>query len=305
MPDTDPHRHIDDFVSYLLAQRHYSQLTATVYAAALQGMWAFANGRYQARTWAEVTYQIIREWVVALMQTGHSPATVNKNLSALRSFYKFMLAGGYVTNDPTRRVRGPKKDKQLPVFVREKDMDHLLDDIVFPDDYQGRRQRLVLLMFYSTGMRLAELIGLDTDSIDFHNSTIKVLGKRNKERIIPFANELRDALTQYLSLRAQQPAAAHNNALFMGVRAERISRTEVTRIVNDALSMVTTIKKRSPHVLRHSFATAMLNNGAEIEVVKELLGHESIATTQIYTHTTFEELKKEYSKAHPHSDNEA
>jgi integrase/recombinase XerC len=183
-------------------------------------------------------------------------------------------------------------------------MNRLLDGIAFADNFEGIRDRLVMLLFYSTGIRLSELVGLNVGSVDFHTSTIKVLGKRNKERIVPFGAELREALEQYLSLRANQPMAKGNDALFFGIRVPRIPKETVNHIVRRYLSQVTTLKKRSPHVLRHSFATAMLNNGAEIEVVKQLLGHESIATTEIYTHTTFEELKKAYRQAHPRADQE-
>lgn len=251
--------------------------------------------------WALVTADDIRSWVVGMMDTGLEPTTVNKRLSAMRSFFKFLMREGVVAANPTLKVKGPKKEKKLPSFVRERDMNRLLDDIPFPQDYEGTRDKLILLIFYSTGMRLSELIGLDIGSLDFYNNTVKVLGKRNKERIIPFGAEMREALQDYLAMREKDPVARGSDALFVGKRKPRISRTAVENIVHHYLSLVTTIKKRSPHVLRHSFATAMLNNGAELEAVKQLLGHESIATTEIYTHTTFEELKKVYNQAHPHA----
>lgn len=301
---TDAYKYIDSFVSYLVAERHYSERTIEYYLPTLSGFWAWAEERFSCARWQDVTFEQVREWVVDLMDTGHSAATVNKKLSVLRSFYKFMLMRGHLALDPTSKVKGPKRTKSLPQFVREKEMDNLLDNMTFGDDYAGRRDHMILLLLYSTGIRLSELVGLDTDSVDFYTSTLKVLGKRNKERIIPFGDELKEAFETYLLLRAQQPQAKRSQALFLGKRIGRITKSSVWRIVHDNLSLVTTIKKRSPHVLRHSFATAMLNNGAEIEVVKNLLGHESIATTEIYTHTTFEELKKEYAKAHPRSDTE-
>ncbi len=295
---------IEQFETYLRAERHYSEQTLSVYVPALEGFAAFIGRGNQRIDWALVDKEDVREWIATQMDAHLAPATVNKRLSALRSFYKFLMIQQAVNADPTRTLKGPKKEKKLPSFVREKDMDRLLDGIAFADNFEGIRDRLVMLLFYSTGIRLSELVGLNVGSVDFHTSTVKVLGKRNKERIVPFGAELREALEQYLSLRANQPMAKGNDALFFGIRVPRIPKETVNHIVKRYLSQVTTLKKRSPHVLRHSFATAMLNNGAEIEVVKQLLGHESIATTEIYTHTTFEELKKAYRQAHPRADQE-
>lgn len=295
---------IEQFETYLRAERHYSEQTLSVYVPALEEFAAFIGRGNQRIDWALVDKEDVREWIATQMDAHLAPATVNKRLSALRSFYKFLMIQQAVNADPTRTLKGPKKEKKLPSFVREKDMDRLLDGIAFADNFEGIRDRLVMLLFYSTGIRLSELVGLNVGSVDFHTSTVKVLGKRNKERIVPFGAELREALEQYLSLRANQPMAKGNDALFFGIRVPRIPKETVNHIVRRCLSQVTTLKKRSPHVLRHSFATAMLNNGAEIEVVKQLLGHESIATTEIYTHTTFEELKKAYRQAHPRADQE-
>lgn len=295
---------IEQFETYLRAERHYSEQTLSVYVPALEEFAAFIGRGNQRIDWALVDKEDVREWIATQMDAHLAPATVNKRLSALRSFYKFLMIQQAVNADPTRTLKGPKKEKKLPSFVREKDMDRLLDGIAFADNFEGIRDRLVMLLFYSTGIRLSELVGLNVGSVDFHTSTVKVLGKRNKERIVPFGAELREALEQYLSLRANQPMAKGNDALFFGIRVPRIPKETVNHIVKRYLSQVTTLKKRSPHVLRHSFATAMLNNGAEIEVVKQLLGHESIATTEIYTHTTFEELKKAYRQAHPRADQE-
>lgn len=295
---------IEQFETYLRAERHYSEQTLSVYVPALEEFAAFIGRGNLRIDWALVDKEDVREWIATQMDAHLAPATVNKRLSALRSFYKFLMIQQAVNADPTRTLKGPKKEKKLPSFVREKDMDRLLDGIAFADNFEGIRDRLVMLLFYSTGIRLSELVGLNVGSVDFHTSTVKVLGKRNKERIVPFGAELREALEQYLSLRANQPMAKGNDALFFGIRVPRIPKETVNHIVRRCLSQVTTLKKRSPHVLRHSFATAMLNNGAEIEVVKQLLGHESIATTEIYTHTTFEELKKAYRQAHPRADQE-
>lgn len=298
------HEYIDSFESYLIAERNCSQATAQEYIPTLVSFVNFMVESYGISDWKEVDSTHIREWVVSLMGRGLSAYTVGKKLSGLRSFYRFMLTRGYLTANPMRKVVGPKKEKRLPVFVREGEMDKLLDHITFPDDFMGKRDHLILLTFYTTGIRLAELVGMDVQSVDFYTNTIKVLGKRNKERVIPFGHELREALKEYIALREKWENGKNISALFVGKKGERINRVTVREVVHHYLSEVTTIKKRSPHVLRHSFATAMLNNGAELEVVKQLLGHESIATTEIYTHTTFEELKKEYAKAHPRSDDE-
>ena len=298
----DAYNYIDYFVSFLIAERHCSELTAKVYSPVLSEFVEFMKETYGCSNWNDVDSRYVREWIVMLMKKGYSTLTVNKKLSALRSFYRFMLVRGYVKTNPMQKVRGPKNEKRLPEFVRENEMNTLLDKIVFKEDYEGSRNRLILLMFYSTGMRLAELVGLDLSSIDFYTSSIKVHGKRNKERIIPFGQELRDELKKFLCMRSQQMHDLNTPALLLGTNGKRISRYTVEKVVHDYLSQVTTLKKCSPHVLRHTFATAMLNNGAEIEVVRQLLGHKSIATTEIYTHTTFEELKKAYAKAHPRAD---
>ena len=205
---------------------------------------------------------------------------------------------GECRSNPAEAVHGPKCGKPLPAFLDERAMDRLLDDVTFAPDFAGQRDRYVLLLFYSTGIRLAELIGLDVDDIDRSAQTLKVTGKRNKQRLIPFGQELADATRRYLALRRQAFPAA-GLPLVLGDDGLRISRSKVAVMVRKYLSAVTTMKKKSPHVLRHTFATVMLNHGADIEAVRELLGHESLATTAIYMHTTFAELKKEYELAHP------
>ena len=204
-----------------------------------------------------------------------------------------------MAKDPAHVVKGPKKEKPLPHFVREKEMDELLDDKQWDaSNIKDVRARTILLVFYETGIRLAELIGLDDEDVDFVQHQLKVTGKRNKQRLVPFGEELERAILQYVSKRDEQ-LVREDHALFVNDKGKRVGRTMVTNIVRDNLTLVTTQQTRTPHVLRHSFATAMLNNGAGLESVKKLLGHESIATTEIYTHTTFEQLKRIYKKAHP------
>ena len=293
----------DDFLHYIGSERNYSERTLKTYNQSLTLFQRHMEAQGRPIDWTAVEEGDIREWMVAMMNNGSAPTTVNNRLSALRSFYRFLIGRDLTRHDPTQRIEGPKKQKPLPHFIKESEMDRLLDHTAFPDTYEGHRDHAILQLFYTTGMRLAELVGLDTGDIDFGNHTVKVTGKRNKQRIIPLVPETETELREYLRVRHQMfHDVPHDNALFIGSRARRIKRYHVEDIVKNYLGSVTTQQKRSPHVLRHSFATAMLNHGAEISVVKELLGHESISTTEIYTHTTFEELKRIYRQAHPHSD---
>jgi integrase/recombinase XerC len=252
--------------------------------------------------WAEMPADIIRQWVVEMMDKGNTATSVRRRLSSLRSFYKFLLRRNLVTKDPVHNMPGPKVEKKLPAYVREKEMDRLFDGDFFSDDYQGFRDRMILLTFYSTGIRLSELVGLNEKDVDLDQMQLKVTGKRNKQRIIPYGDEFGDSLRQYLDERdtfVEQKASA-DKSLFLDERSgQRISPVKVRNLVKKYLSLVTTQQRNSPHVLRHTFATAMLNHQADLQSVKELLGHESLSTTEIYTHTTFEQLKEMYNQAHP------
>jgi integrase/recombinase XerC len=235
------------------------------------------------------------------MDKGDMASTVNNCLSAVRSFFRFALSRGLVAADPAHTVTGPKRQKVLPYFVREADMDRLIDlPEMWGGGYAELRARTIIILFYETGIRLAELIGLDDKDVDFVSRQLKVTGKRNKQRLVPFGDELEQTLKEYIHQRDEQPMKT-DAALILNDKGLRMTRNQVGRIVKNCLSRTTTMKKRSPHVLRHSFATAMLNNGAGLESVRKLLGHASVATTEIYTHTTFEQLKKVYRNAHPRS----
>ena len=289
---------IKDFLNYLLLERNYSERTIVAYEADLREF-----EEYFKKTDAELDFRSIhsdnvRNWMVSLMDEGRSETTENRKLSSLRSFYRFLLRRKEITVNPMLKVVGPKKKKPLPSFVREKDMDRLLDECSFGEGFEGYRDRTILEMFYATGMRLSELIGLNDADVDFSAKLIKVTGKRNKQRLIPFGNELAEDLHLYIKVRNEvMPQGAE--AFFVLKDGKRMYPMAVYRIVKRNLSRVVSLKKRSPHVLRHTFATAMLNDSAELRSVKELLGHESLATTEIYTHATFEELKKVYEQAHP------
>ena len=290
---------IIDFLNYLRYERNRSELTVHSYEKSLEDFESYFKNRDCHLSWESVDSDLIRDWMESMMDKGDMASTVNNRLSAVRSFFRFALSRGLVERDPSHVVKGPKKQKSLPYFVREADMNRLID---FPqmwgDSYKDVRARTIIILFYETGMRLAELTALDDQDIDFVSHQLKVTGKRNKQRIIPFGHELEQTLRRYMALRDEQPVR-DGKALIQNDKGERMSRFQVERLVNSCLSRVTTLKKRSPHVLRHSFATAMLNNGAGLESVQKLLGHESVATTEIYTHTTFEQLKKVYENAHP------
>ena len=289
----------DSFLDYLRYERGYSEETVKSYEVDLRQFADFGKEEFENLLPAHVTAELIREWVVDLMDKGYAPTSINRKLSSLRSFFKFLLKKGEVTLDPSQKVKGPKKKKALPVFLKESEMNRLLDDVDFGEGFESCRDHLIIEVFYATGMRLAELIGLDDVDIDFSALTIKVTGKRNKQRLVPFVDKLKEEMLEYVGMRDEVLPIKKSSAFFVRKSGERLSRSIVGKIVKRNLSKVTTIKKRSPHVLRHTFATAMLNHDAELGAIKELLGHESLSTTEIYTHTTFEELKKVYNQAHP------
>lgn len=251
--------------------------------------------------WTELDADVVRNWIISEMDRGISPRTINRDLSALRSFYKFLLMRELVRKDPVYNLRGPKTEKVLPSFIREQEMNALLDGPYFTADFEGMQDHLILLFFYTTGVRVSELVGLNCKDVDFGQRLVKVTGKRNKQRLIPFGDELEAELKAFLEARkALETITDQEDALFVVSKTgKRVTKSKVESQVKEYLSLVTTTKRRSPHTLRHSFATSMLNHHADLQSVKELLGHESLATTEIYTHTTLEELKQMYNQAHP------
>lgn len=288
----------DSFLDYLLYERNYSEGTVKYYRADILELQEFGEELLGDLTPSDVDAELVREWIASLMDRGCASSTINRKLSSIRTYYKYLLRRGEVATDPLQKVTGPKKKKPLPVFLREGEVNRLLDDMDFGEGFEGCRDRMIIEMFYVTGMRLSELVGLDDEDIDFSASLIKVTGKRNKQRLIPFDEELRCSIQEYVKVR-NEAFPVRSDAFFIRKNGERLNRGIVAYIVKRNLSKVVTVKKRSPHVLRHTFATAMLNNGADLGSIKELLGHESLATTEVYTHTTFEELKKVYNQAHP------
>lgn len=288
----------DSFLDYLQYERNYSEETIKSYREDLRQFEEFAREEIGDSAPSEVKAELVREWIVSLMDRGYTSTSINRKLSSLRSFYKFFLRKGEVAVNPLQKITGPKNKKPLPAFLRESDMDRLLDEVDFGEGFKGCRDHMIIEMFYATGVRLSELIGLDNKDVDFSSSLIKVTGKRNKQRLIPFGEELKIAMMEYVDVR-NEAVPIRTNAFFVRENGERLSRSIVENLVKRNLSKVVTLKKRSPHVLRHTFATTMLNHDAELGAIKELLGHESLATTEVYTHTTFEELKKVYNLAHP------
>ena len=289
---------IDQFLSYLQYERNRSERTVKAYGDDLRSFEAFFKNLDDQLSWESVDSDVIRSWMESMMDKGNTATSINRRLSAVRSLYRFALSRGIVERDPAHGLKGPKGKKLLPQYLRESEMDRLLADDMWTDEMGDLRARTIILMFYSTGIRLSELTGLDNASVDFAAQQLKVRGKGNKERLIPFGSELQKALLLYAERRdAENPS--DGQAFFVGDDGQRMTSQKVRQIVQHHLSRVTTMKKRSPHVLRHTFATAMLNNEAGIESVKKLLGHSKLSTTEIYTHTTFEQLRRAYAKAHP------
>ena len=289
---------IDQFLDYIRYERNLSTQTVLTYEHSLRDFEAYFKALDDSTDWNTVDADIIRDWMEAMLDKGAKATSVNTALSAVRSLFRFALSRRLVEKDPAHLVEGPKKSKPLPQFVREKEMNELLDEKEWGSAYKDVRARTLLILLYETGIRVSELTGLNDEDIDFGGGQLKVTGKRNKQRIVPFGEELAEAVKTYMLVRDEQ-VAKQSGALFLTDKGERMTRGQVYQIVRRHLSEVTTLKKRSPHVLRHSFATAMLNNGAGLESVKKLLGHESLETTEIYTHTTFEQLKRVYKEAHP------
>ena len=290
---------LDSFLDYLRYERNYSEDTVIAYRTDILQLQSFCKGADGEFDATKIAPEDVREWIVYMMDKAYTATSINRKLSSLRSFYKFLMRTGKLVQDPLSKVVGPKNKKMLPVFLKESEMDRLLDDVPFKDNFKGCRDRMILVMFYETGIRLSELIGLNDADVDFSASVVKVTGKRNKQRLIPFGEELENEIRYYISVRNEAVPVRAENAFFVRETGERLYSSLVWRIVKRNLSKVVTVKKRSPHVLRHTFATTMLNHHAELNAIKELLGHESLAATEVYTHTAFEELKKVYNQAHP------
>jgi integrase/recombinase XerC len=285
----------DSFLQYLQYEKRFSSHTLTAYSTDLSQFYTYLKTIYQIENLTEINHSLIRSWIVSLMENRVSPRSVNRKITTLKTFYKFLLRQSIVTENPMLKIQSPKISKRLPVFVEKEKMDILLDNVEFGNDEEGVRNKLIIDMFYSTGMRLSELINLKQKDVDLSSCQLKVLGKRKKERIIPFNNELKNKIEEYLNNKKGKTA----ETLFTTDNGKKMYEKLVYKIVKQYLSLVTTTDKKSPHVLRHTFATHMLNNGADLNSIKELLGHANLAATQIYTHNTVEKLKNIHKQAHP------
>ena len=289
---------IEKFLEYLQYEQNRSQLTVAGYKADLQAFELYFKNLDSQLSWKTVDTDVIRDWMESMIDRGNSATSVHRRLSTLRSFYRFALAHQLVDRDPAHQVEGPKEKKPLPQFMREDEMDRLLDDMEWGDDYQDVLERTIIMTFYQTGIRLSELIGLTDASVDTDGGQLKVMGKGSKQRLVPFGQEMAACLRRYASVR-DASLSDKAPAFFLSAKGERLRPLQVRNWVKARLAAVSTARKRSPHVLRHTFATAMLNHGASIESIRRLLGHASASTTEIYAHTTFEQLKRVYQEAHP------
>lgn len=259
----------------------------------------FLHNNFETDDLLRVDYGMVRSWIIHLMESGVQPSSINRKMAALRTFYKFLLREQIIEKNPMQKVRALKTGKRLPAFVQENELNHLLDHFSFADNFEGLRDLLVLELLYATGMRLSELIDLRDNHVNLSGCQLKVLGKRNKERIIPFPRQLVSVIESYLHERNKLFGKPEHGHLLVTNRGEACYPMFVYRIVQRYLSLYTTTPKRSPHTLRHTYATHLLNRGAEINAVKDLLGHSNLAATQVYTHNSVEKLKKLYDQAHP------
>lgn len=291
---------IKEFLNYLQYELNRSVLTVKSYGEDLRAFESYFETLDSHLSWETIDSDIIRDWMESMMDKGNTATSINRRLSAVRSLYRFALSRKLVDHDPACLVRGPRKAKSLPQFLKEKEMDRLLDPTRWDADYYyDVSMRAIIMTFYETGMRLSELTGLDDEAVDLDGCEIRVTGKGCKQRVIPFGEELRFVLVDYLSKRDLAFCHRRSKAFFLNPDGRRFADARLRNEVKKHVSAVCTLKKCTPHVLRHTFATAMLNHKAGLESVRKLLGHESLSTTKIYTHTTFEQLKRIYSSAHP------
>lgn len=285
--------YLEDFINYIKSEKRFSKHTITSYETDLNQFFNYIEAECQITNPKDVSFKLIRNWISSLLENNLKSTSVNRKISSLKSYYKFLLVSNYVETNPTLKLISPKSSKRLPVFVEKDNMDSLFDKDFFEDSYEGTRDKLIIELFYFTGMRLSELINIKTSDIDKVNSQIKVIGKRNKERLIPITfNTLKD-LNEFINFYEIE------NFLFADGNGKKMYPKKIYRIVNKYLTKISSIKKKSPHVLRHSFATHMLNNGADINAIKEILGHANLSATQIYTHNSIKKLKNVHKQAHP------
>lgn len=286
------------FINYIQYEKRYSKHTIEAYSRDISYFETFVRDIYALDKPQEVEFFHLRSWVISLMEEGLSPRSVHRKIASIKSFFKYLLREGKLESNPASKLIAPKIGKRLPEYAEEHQMEHLLENIVFPDGYIGKRDKTIIELFYATGIRKAELIGLKIGDIDFVGKTIKVLGKRNKQRIIPISNETSSLLAEYL-LERNHNFDTSLPSLFLTKGGKELYPKLVYNIVKKYLGTVTTTDKKGPHTLRHTFATHLSNRGADLNAIKELLGHSNLSATQIYVHNSIERLKEVYEKAHP------
>lgn len=282
------------FIKYLSAEKRFSANTITSYSTDLDQFSIFLSKEYQiSNEVSEISFQIVRSWIAYLLEKGVTPRSVNRKISTLKTYFKFLIRENVILESPMLKIVAPKSKKRLPVFIEENQIENLLNEVEFDKGFIGERDKLIIELFYVTGIRLSELINIKIFDISFSNSLIKVLGKRNKERLIPLSINIVNELQTFVKKHNL------NNYLFTNLGGTKVYTKLVYRVVNKYIGKISSVNKKSPHILRHTFATHMLNNGADINAIKELLGHANLSATQVYTHNTIEKLKTVYKQAHP------
>ncbi|MFV9552147.1 tyrosine-type recombinase/integrase [Algibacter sp. PT7-4] len=289
------------FIEYLLLEKNYSKLTVSAYQNDLEDFLQFIKSEYQTNSINKVNYSQIRSWIVLLVENGLTNRSINRKISALNTYYKFLLKINHININPLSKHKALKASKKIQVPFSETEINNVLETLNLTEDFEGIRNKFIIELFYSTGIRRIELVELTIQSLDLHNNTLKVLGKRNKERIVPLLKSVKQTALKYLKARSQLEDVLNEEKLFLTKKGVKIYETLVYRIINEYFSLASSKVKKSPHILRHSFATHLLNQGANLNAVKELLGHTSLAATQVYTHNSIAELKKVHVNAHPRS----
>lgn len=300
MPVQDPlSKNVRSFIDYLAFEKRYSKHTIIAYEEDLDQFFGYLDTAYGGAALGEIAPSFVRSWLATLMQMGLTAKTIKRKISTLKAFFKYHLKTGEIKITPMTTIISPRVNKRLPVYVEENDTHTLFEHVEFPEGWEGDTERLILELLYGTGIRLSELINIKESQIDKHLNTLKVLGKGNKERIIPLSRKLVESITLYISQKHQEHPSFDKNYLLVSSKGKKLYPKYVYLSVKKYLSLVTTIQKKSPHILRHTFATHLTNHGADLNAVKELLGHSSLAATQVYTHNNIEKLKEVYKKAHP------